>query len=239
MAETLLETRGLHRCFGGLHAVEDVSLRVARGAIQAVIGPNGAGKTTLLRAISRVAALRGSIFFEGQRVDHLTPVEVVKRGIIHCPERRRLFPDLSVEDNLRMGAYLRNKDKGGIQKDLEKMFNLFPILRDRSTQEARTLSGGEQQMLAIARSLMSQPKLLMLDEPSMGLAILVKEAIADTVKSIKEEGVTILLVEQDAGLAFDMADRVYVLEQGKIALQGLPEKLMKDPYIKEIYLGLA
>ena len=214
-------------------------MEVEAKELVAVIGPNGAGKTTLLRAISRVAALRGSIFFEGQRVDHLSPVEVVKRGIIHCPERRRLFPDLSVEDNLRLGAYLRSKDKEGIQKDLEKMFNLFPILRDRSTQEARTLSGGEQQMLAIARSLMSQPKLLMLDEPSMGLALLVKEAIADTVKSIKEEGVTVLLVEQDAGLAFGMADRVYVLEQGKVALQGLPENLMKNPYIKEIYLGLA
>jgi branched-chain amino acid transport system ATP-binding protein len=205
----------------------------------AVIGPNGAGKTTLLRAISRVAAVRGSIFFEGQRIDHLTPVEVVKRGIIHCPERRRLFPDLSVEDNLRMGAYLRSKDNEGIQRDLERMFNLFPILRDRFTQGARTLSGGEQQMLAIARSLMSQPKLLMLDEPSMGLAILVKEAITQTIKSVKENGVTVLLVEQDAGLAFGMADRVYVLEQGKVALQGLPENLMKDPYIKEIYLGLA
>jgi len=214
-------------------------MEVEAKELVAVIGPNGAGKTTLLRAISRVAAVRGSIFFEGQRIDHLTPVEVVKRGIIHCPERRRLFPDLSVEDNLRMGAYLRSKDNEGIQRDLERMFNLFPILRDRFTQGARTLSGGEQQMLAIARSLMSQPKLLMLDEPSMGLAILVKEAITQTIKSVKENGVTVLLVEQDAGLAFGMADRVYVLEQGKVALQGLPENLMKDPYIKEIYLGLA
>ncbi len=235
----LFEIRDLWVSYGKAQILEGVAMEVEAKELVAVIGPNGAGKTTLLRAISRVAALRGSIFFDGQRVDHLTPVEVVKRGIIHCPERRRLFPDLSVEDNLRMGAYLRSKDKEGIQKDLERMFNLFPILRDRSNQEGRTLSGGEQQMLAIARSLMSQPKLLMLDEPSMGLAILVKEAIADTVKSIKEEGVTILLVEQDAGLAFEMADRVYVLEQGKIALQGLPEKLMKDPYIKEIYLGLA
>jgi branched-chain amino acid transport system ATP-binding protein len=204
-----------------------------------VIGPNGAGKTTLLRAISRVAEPRGSIFFEGQRIDNLSPVDVVKRGIIHCPERRRLFPDLSVEDNLKMGAYLRNKDKEGVLRDLEMMFNLFPILRERHAQDARTLSGGEQQMLAIARSLMSQPKLLMLDEPSMGLAILVKEAIAQTIKSIKEKGVTILLVEQDADLAFDMADRVYVLEHGKVALQGLPEDLMKDTYIKEIYLGVV
>jgi len=235
----LFEIRDLWVSYGKAQILEGVTMEVDAKELVAVIGPNGAGKTTLLRAISRVAALRGSIFFEGQRVDHLSPVEVVKKGIIHCPERRRLFPELSVEDNLRMGAYLRTGDKEGIQKDLMKMFGLFPILRDRSTQEARTLSGGEQQMLAIARSLMSQPKLLMLDEPSMGLALLVKEAIADTVKSIREEGMTILLVEQDAGLAFSMADRVYVLEQGKIALRGLPENLMKNPYIKEIYLGLA
>ncbi len=235
----LFEIRDLCVSYGKAQILVGVSMEVEAKELVAVIGPNGAGKTTLLRAISRVAALKGSISFEGQRVDHLTPVEVVKRGIIHCPERRRLFPELSVENNLRMGAYLRTKDKEGVQKDLEKMFHLFPILKDRLTQEARTLSGGEQQMLAIARSLMSQPKLLMLDEPSMGLALLVKEAIADTVKLIKNEGVTILLVEQDAGLAFGMADRVYVLEHGKVALQGLPENLMKDPYVKEIYLGIA
>lgn len=236
---SLFEVRDLWVSYGKALILEGLSLEVEEKELVALIGPNGAGKTTLLRAISRVAEPRGSIFFKGQRVDHLSPVEVVKRGIIHCPERRRLFPDLSVEDNLRMGAYLRSKDKDGVQRDLERMFNLFPILRDRFTQGARTLSGGEQQMLAIARSLMSQPKLLMLDEPSMGLAILVKEAITQTIKSVKENGVTVLLVEQDAGLAFGMADRVYVLEQGKVALQGLPENLMKDPYIKEIYLGLA
>ena len=235
----LFEVRDLWVSYGKAQILEGVSMEMEEKELVAVIGPNGAGKTTLLRAISRVAEPRGSIFFAGQRIDNLSPVAVVKRGIIHCPERRRLFPDLSVEDNLRMGAYLRSKDKGGILRDMEMMFNLFPILRERRTQDARTLSGGEQQMLAIARSLMSQPKLLMLDEPSMGLALLVKEAIAATIKSIKERGVTILLVEQDADLAFGMADRVYVLEQGKVALQGLPENLMKDPYIKEIYLGLV
>lgn len=235
----MFEIRDLWVSYGKAQILEGVSMQVEAKELVAVIGPNGAGKTTLLRAISRVAALRGSIIFEGQRVDHLTPVEVVKRGIIHCPERRRLFPELSVETNLMMGAYLRSKDKEGIRRDLGRMFTLFPILRDRSAQEARTLSGGEQQMLAIARSLMSQPKLLMLDEPSMGLALLVKEAIVNTVKSIREEGMTILLVEQDAGLAFGIADRVYVLEQGKIALHGLPENLMKDSYVKEIYLGVG
>jgi branched-chain amino acid transport system ATP-binding protein len=235
----MFEIRDLWVSYGKAQILEGVSMQVEAKELVAVIGPNGAGKTTLLRAISRVAALRGSIIFEGQRVDHLTPVEVVKRGIIHCPERRRLFPELSVETNLMMGAYLRSKDKEGIRRDLGRMFTLFPILRDRSAQEARTLSGGEQQMLAIARSLMSQPKLLMLDEPSMGLALLVKEAIVNTVKSIRKEGMTILLVEQDAGLAFGIADRVYVLEQGKIALHGLPENLMKDSYVKEIYLGVG
>ncbi len=236
---SLFEVRDLWVSYGKALILEGLSLEVEEKELVALIGPNGAGKTTLLRAISRVAEPRGSIFFKGQRVDHLSPVEVVKRGIIHCPERRRLFPDLSVEDNLRMGAYLRSKDKDGVQRDLELMFNLFPILRERRTQDAGTLSGGEQQMLAIARSLMSQPKFLMLDEPSLGLAVLVKKLITDTIKDIRKRGMTILLVEQDAVLAFDMADRVYVLELGKIALQGLPQELMENPYIKEIYLGIG
>ena len=163
----------------------------------------------------------------------------MKRGIIHCPERRRLFPDLSVQNNLEMGAFLRHKDKEGIERDMQRMFTLFPILRERRTQDARTLSGGEQQMLAIARSLMSKPKLLMLDEPSMGLAVLVKRFLGETIKGIREDGVTILLVEQDADLAFSVAERVYVLEHGKVALQGVPENLMKNPHVKEIYLGIA
>jgi branched-chain amino acid transport system ATP-binding protein len=234
-----VEIQDLRVAYGKARILEGVSMEVEQRELVSVIGPNGAGKTTLLRAISRVAEPQGSITFEGQRIDHLSPVQVVKRGIIHCPERRRLFPDLSVEDNLKMGAYLRTKDKDGVARDLERMFNLFPILRDRRNQDARTLSGGEQQMLAIARSLMSQPKFLMLDEPSMGLALLVKKFLAETIKGIREDGVTTLLVEQDADLAFSVADRVYVLEHGKVALQGVPEDLMKNPYVKEIYLGIA
>ena len=234
-----VEIQDLRVAYGKAKILEGVSMDVEQREIVSVIGPNGAGKTTLLRAISGVAEPQGSITFEGQRIDHLSPVQVVKRGIIHCPERRRLFPDLSVEDNLKMGAYLRSKDKDGVTRDLERMFNLFPILRDRRNQDARTLSGGEQQMLAIARSLMSQPKFLMLDEPSMGLAVLVKRLIAETIKGIRDDGVTILLVEQDADLAFSVAERVYVLEHGKVALQGVPEDLMKNPYVKEIYLGIA
>jgi branched-chain amino acid transport system ATP-binding protein len=234
-----VEIQDLRVAYGKAKILEGVSMDVEQREIVSVIGPNGAGKTTLLRAISGVAETQGSVTFEGQRIDHLSPVQVVKRGIIHCPERRRLFPDLSVEDNLKMGAYLRSKDKDGVTRDLERMFNLFPILRDRRNQDARTLSGGEQQMLAIARSLMSQPKFLMLDEPSMGLAVLVKRLIAETIKGIRDDGVTILLVEQDADLAFSVAERVYVLEHGKVALQGVPEDLMKNPYVKEIYLGIA
>lgn len=234
-----VEIQDLRVAYGKAKILEGVSMDVEQRELVSVIGPNGAGKTTLLRAISGVAEPQGSVTFEGQRIDHLSPVQVVKRGIIHCPERRRLFPDLSVEDNLKMGAYLRSKDKDGVTRDLERMFNLFPILRERRNQDARTLSGGEQQMLAIARSLMSQPKFLMLDEPSMGLAVLVKRLIAETIKGIRDDGVTILLVEQDADLAFSVAERVYVLEHGKVALQGVPEDLMKNPYVKEIYLGIA
>jgi branched-chain amino acid transport system ATP-binding protein len=234
-----VEIQDLRVAYGKAKILEGISMEVEPRELVSVIGPNGAGKTTLLRAISRVAESQGSISFEGTRVDHLSPVEVVKRGIIHCPERRRLFPDLSVQNNLEMGAFLRHKDKEGIERDMERMFTLFPILRERRTQDARTLSGGEQQMLAIARSLMSQPKFLMLDEPSMGLAVLVKRFLAETIKGIQKNGVTVLLVEQDADLAFSVADRVYVLEHGKVALQGLPENLMKNPHVKEIYLGIA
>jgi len=234
-----VEIQDLRVAYGKAKILEGISMEVEPRELVSVIGPNGAGKTTLLRAISRVAESQGSIYFEGDRVDHLSPVEVVRRGIIHCPERRRLFPDLSVQANLEMGAFLRHKDKEGVQKDMGKMFNIFPILQERRTQDARTLSGGEQQMLAIARSLMSQPKFLMLDEPSMGLAVLVKKFLAETIKGIQKNGVTVLLVEQDADLAFSVADRVYVLEHGKVALQGLPDNLMKNPHVKEIYLGIA
>ncbi len=234
-----VEIQDLRVSYGKARILEGVSMEVEQRELVSVIGPNGAGKTTLLRAISGVAEPQGSVTFEGQRIDRLSPVQVVKRGIIHCPERRRLFPDLSVEDNLKMGAYLRGKDKDGVARDLERMFKLFPILRERRTQDARTLSGGEQQMLAIARSLMSQPKFLMLDEPSMGLALLVKKFLAETIKGIRDDGVTTLLVEQDADLAFSLADRVYVLEHGKVALQGVPKDLMENPYVKEIYLGIA
>ena len=234
----LIEVQKLWVSYGKALILEDVNLGVQNQELVAVIGPNGAGKTTLLRAISKLTKPSGTIFFEGNRIDPLSPVDIVKLGIIHCPEGRQLFPELSVLENLELGAYLR-KSRGDIQRDLEKIFSLFPILKERTNQMAGTLSGGQQQMLAIGRSLMSRPKLLMLDEPSMGLSIAVKRVIAETVRNIRESGVTILLIEQDAGLAFQMADRVYALEHGKIALEGFPENLRKDPYVKEIYLGLT
>jgi branched-chain amino acid transport system ATP-binding protein len=234
----LLEVQKLWVSYGKALILEDVNLGVQNQELVAVIGPNGAGKTTLLRAISKLTKPSGAIFFEGKRIDPLSPVAIVKLGIIHCPEGRQLFPELSVLENLELGAYLR-KSRGDIEGDLEKIFSLFPILKERTNQMAGTLSGGQQQMLAIGRSLMSRPKLLMLDEPSMGLSIAVKRVIAETVRNIRESGVTILLIEQDAGLAFQMADRVYALEHGKIALEGFPENLMKDPHVKEIYLGLT
>lgn len=234
----LIEVQKLWVSYGKALILEDVNLGVQNQELVAVIGPNGAGKTTLLRAISKLTKPSGTIFFEGKRIDPLSPVDIVKLGIIHCPEGRQLFPELSVLENLELGAYLR-KSRGDIERDLEKIFSLFPILKERTNQMAGTLSGGQQQMLAIGRSLMSRPKLLMLDEPSMGLSIAVKRVIAETVRNIRESGVTILLIEQDAGLAFQMADRVYALEHGKIALEGFPENLRKDPYVKEIYLGLT
>lgn len=234
----LFEVRDLWVAYGKAQILEGIAMEVEAQELVAVIGPNGAGKTTLLRAISGVAEPKGSILFGEKRIDLLSPVAIVQLGIIHCPEGRQLFPEIKVIENLELGAYSR-KDKPGIKQDMENMFDLFPILKERRNQLARTLSGGEQQMLAIARSLMGRPRLLMLDEPSMGLALLVKEMIAQTIKSIRGKGVTILLVEQDSGLAFSIADRVYVLEQGKVALQGLPQDLMENPYIKEIYLGIG
>lgn len=234
----LLDIRDLRVSYGKALILEGITMVMEEKELVAVIGPNGAGKTTLLRAISGVADPQGSVLFEGKRIDRLSPVSIVKLGIIHCPEGRQLFPDLKVVENLELGAYIR-QDKEAIKRDMENMFTLFPILQARINQLAGTLSGGEQQMLAIARSLMSKPKLLMLDEPSIGLAPLVKESIAQAIKEIREKEVTILLVEQDSALAFSIAERVYVLEQGKVALHDVPENLMKNPYIKEIYLGIA
>ncbi|MCJ7596780.1 MAG: ABC transporter ATP-binding protein [Desulfobacterales bacterium] len=235
---SLLEIKGLRVYYSKALILDGVNLKVDQGELVGVIGPNGAGKTTLLRAISKVAPVKGSILFQGQQIDSLSPERIVSLGVIHCPEGRHLFPDLSVLENIEIGAYLR-KDRKAIEQDKADVFEMFPILQKREKQAAGTLSGGEQQMLAIARALMAKPSLLLLDEPSTGLALLVKQDITEKIKEIQKRGVTTLLVEQDIQMAFDLSDRLYLLEQGKIAMEGMKEDIASDDYVKEVYLGMA
>jgi branched-chain amino acid transport system ATP-binding protein len=244
----MLEVKNLTVHYDGAMALNDVSVTVKKGELVAVVGPNGAGKTTLLKAISGTlrelqrirrekARLTGEIIFENERIEKLKPWQIVKKGIIHCPERRRLFSEMSVFENLIMGSYLR-KDKEEIKKDLERVYQLFPILKERRKQMAQTLSGGEGQMLAIARALMARPKLLLIDEPSLGLAPLAKQKVFESIKEIWESGVTILLVEQDASMALSLATRGYVLTHGRIAAQGTPQELLKNEDLREMYIGV-
>jgi len=244
----MLEVKNLTVHYDGAMVLNDVSVKVEKSELVAVVGPNGAGKTTLLKAISGTlrelqrirrekARLKGEIIFEGERIDKLKPWSIVKKGIVHCPERRRLFPEMTVYENLIMGSYLR-KDKDEIRKDIERVYELFPILKERKNQMAQTLSGGEGQMLAIARALMAKPKLLLIDEPSLGLAPLVKQKVFDSIKEIWESGVTILLVEQDASMALSLATRGYVLTHGRIAAQGTPQELLKNEDLREMYIGV-
>ncbi len=234
----LLELQKIYHYYGKAKALEEINLTVKEGALDAVIGPNGAGKSTLLRVISKLEEPdRGKVFFNGERIDELDPHEIVARGIVHCPERRRLFYDMTVLENLELGAYLV-KDRDIFEKNLNLVFEIFPRLEERIKQRAGTLSGGEQQMLAIGRALMGNPKLLLMDEPSLGLAPKVKDKIFDAILKIKEEGTTTLLVEQDAMLAMDIADMIHVLEEGKIEMRGTKEELMREPRIKKAYLGI-
>ena len=202
-----------------------------------MIGPNGAGKTTLLRAISRTVPASGSIHWAGRELLRVPPHAVARTGIAHCPERRRLFPELSVERNLLLGAYVR--EDRGVGEDLERVFRLFPVLRERRRQVAGTLSGGEQQMVAVARALMARPRLVMLDEPSIGLAPLMKDAIRRGLEEIRAAGITVLLVEQDAPFALGLAGRGYVMESGRIRLEGASHALRDNPHVREAYLGIA
>lgn len=235
----MLEIKKIYHYYGRAKALEDVSLKVESKSLDAVIGPNGAGKTTLLRAISGLEEIdRGTITFKGERIDELEPYEIARKGIAHCPERRKLFPDMSVMDNLEMGAY-SVKDKSKIKASLKLVFKIFPVLEQRQKQMAGTLSGGEQQMLAIARGLMANPKLLLMDEPSLGLAPKIKNRIFEAINEIKKTGTTTLLVEQDAVLAMEVADNLNVLEEGKIEMRGTPKELKKEPRMKEVYLGIA
>ena len=232
-----LEVRDLRVAYGRALALDGVSLAAAEGEVVAVIGPNGAGKTTLLKAISRTVAASGSIRFAGRELLRVPPHAIARTGIAHCPERRRLFPELSVEKNLRLGAYVR--DDGGVGEDLDRVFRLFPILGERRCQVAGTLSGGEQQMVAVARALMARPRLMMLDEPSIGLAPLMKEAIRRGLEEIRAAGITVLLVEQDAVFALQLAGRGYVMESGRIWLEGPSGALRGNPHVREAYLGIV
>ncbi|MBR0039510.1 MAG: ABC transporter ATP-binding protein [Lachnospiraceae bacterium] len=231
----MLKVENLKVNFGGIEAVKGISFEVKEGEIVTLIGSNGAGKSTTLRAISGlVKPSEGRIIFEGSDITKIGSSEIVGKGITLCPEGRRIFPDMTVLENIKIGAYLRNDD---LTNDIEKCHRLFPILKERENQLAGTLSGGEQQMLAVARSLMSRPKIMMLDEPSLGLAPLVVKDIFNILKEINEEGVTILLIEQNANMALRLADKAYVLETGTIAMQGSGKELLDNPKIKEAYLG--
>ena len=234
----LLDLRKVYHYYEKARALEEINLTVEQGSLDAVIGPNGAGKTTLLRAISGLEEIdRGKITFEGNRIDELDAHVIAQRGIAHCPERRRLFYDMTVMENIELGAYAL-KQRNKYSELLDFVFGIFPRLEERIKQRAGTLSGGEQQMLAIARSLMSNPKFLLLDEPSLGLAPKIKNKIFEAILQIKEEGTTTLLVEQDAVLAMEVADNIYVLEEGKIEMSGTKEELEREPRIKKVYLGI-
>ena len=233
----MLEITNLHVHFGVIHAIKGISLKVSDGEIVTLIGANGAGKTTTLRTISGLKKpTEGTIFFNGQDITNMSAQERVALGISQVPEGRRVFSTMTVLENLELGAYLR-KDKDGIAKDLKMVFERFPILEKRKKQAAGTLSGGEQQMLAMGRALMSRPKLLCLDEPSMGLAPLLVQEIFDIIKDINEKGTTVLLVEQNANMALQIAHRAYIMETGRITLSGTGEELLQSDEIKKAYLG--
>jgi branched-chain amino acid transport system ATP-binding protein len=233
----LLTVAGLDAGYGGMPVLRDVSLEVRHGEILALVGSNGAGKTTLLRALSRMIASNGGIEFNGRDLAPMTPDEVFSAGLVQVPEGRQLFDRMTVEDNLLMGAY-RRPDQASVRGDLERMYTLFPRLGERRRQLAGSMSGGEQQMCAMARGLMAKPQLLMIDEMSLGLAPVIVEQLMDVLATIRGEGVTVLLVEQDIHLALSGADRGYVMETGAIVHGGDAKELIDDPAVRKPYLGL-
>jgi branched-chain amino acid transport system ATP-binding protein len=235
----MLETQDLTVKYDLISALSDVSITAGERTITTIVGSNGAGKTTLLKTISGlIRPAAGEIRFLGDRIDAASPPDIVRMGISHVPEGRELFPRISVFDNLMVGAYLRS-DKKAIRRDLERIYHQFPILKDRRRQMARNLSGGEQQMLAFGRALMSDPKLLLLDEPSMGLAPVIEQKIMETIRALTlDEGVGVVLVEQNAALALSVASHGYVLEQGNLVLEGPAKQLIKDDNVRAAYLGL-
>ena len=237
MAEIMLKIDNIHVYYGAIHALKGVSLEVRKGEIVTLIGANGAGKSTTLRTVSGLLAPKsGGISFLGENIAGMPAHEIVKHGISQVPEGRRIFAEMSVQENLEMGAFTR-KDKAGVEKDFEIVYNRFPRLKERCTQLAGTLSGGEQQMLAMGRALMSRPKLLLLDEPSMGLAPLLIKEIFSIIEDINREGTTVLLVEQNANMALSIAHRAYVMETGRITLQGAAKDLAASEDVRKAYLG--
>lgn len=235
MSEPILSIQNLQVNYGGIEAVKGISFDVPEGEIITLIGANGAGKSSTLRAISGLVKPRGGkILYRGEDITGKNPTEIVSKGVTLVPEGRRIFADLTVKENLKVGAYLRKDD---ISEDMEWVFNLFPRLREREWQAGGTLSGGEQQMLAVGRGLMSRPKVLMMDEPSLGLAPLVVQGIFDIIREINRQGVTILLIEQNANMALKIADLAYVLETGTITMSGTGAELLADEKVKEAYLG--
>lgn len=237
MSETILKIEDLQVNYGGIEAVKGISFDVQEGQIVTLIGSNGAGKSSTLRTISGlVKPSGGKITFRGEDITGKAPTQIVTQGVTLVPEGRRIFPDMTVLENLKIGAYLR-KDKEEIEKDIEWVYELFPRLKERNWQLAGTLSGGEQQMLAVGRGLMSRPKVLMMDEPSLGLAPLVVQGIFDIIREINRQGVTILLIEQNANMALKIADLAYVLETGTITMSGTGAELLADEKVKEAYLG--
>lgn len=236
----MLKVEAIHAGYQGVEVLHGVDLEIKQGEIVSLVGSNGAGKTTLIRTLSGVVrAVRGTIWFEGEKVTHHSTDQLVARGIVHVPESRLLFPPLSVEENLLLGTAGKGKKyrKEKMEERMEFVFNLFPVLKQRLRQQAGTLSGGEQQMLAIGRGLMAEPRLLMLDEPSLGLAPKVVEKIFEVVKKLNEDGMTIFLVEQNVSMALEFSDRAYVLELGNITASGSGKELLNDERIKEAYLG--
>jgi len=234
----VLEVEGLHVFYGAIHAIKGISFKVEKGQVVTLIGANGAGKTTTLSTIAGlVKPKRGRILFDGNDIQNLPPHQINRMGVCLVPEGRRIFPNLTVMENLMMGAFNR-KDKDGIKQDLEWVFTLFPRLAERKNQLGGTLSGGEQQMLAISRALMSRPKVLMMDEPSLGLAPILVEEVFEIIKKLNSEGITILLVEQNAVGALNISHYGYVLETGNIVLEGPAKDLLKNEQVKKAYLGL-
>lgn len=235
MSNSFLRIENLKVNYGGIEAVKGIDIEVPKGKIVTLIGANGAGKSSTLRTISGLIKPKsGKIIFEDEDITAKDPTYIVTKGITLVPEGRRIFPDLTVKENLRIGAYLRKDD---ISKDLKWVYELFPRLAEREWQEGGTLSGGEQQMLAVGRALMSRPKMIMMDEPSLGLAPLVVQSIFEIIKTINEQGITVLLIEQNANMALKTADLAYVLETGRITKTGTGEELLSDESIKEAYLG--